>query len=167
MTRHLVQDERGAVTADWITLSAGIVLLGIMVAFSVMNNSAGYLMSEFEDLNDRFAEDSEALRLSSAPGDESSAAAANAAAAMDAALNLGGANTSGIAIGAAGAAAEAADEDDDGPIIETAIETAPPPVSASAAARDAASTAVIRNRARAAQPSEQVNPGAGVPAGAE
>ncbi len=167
MTRHLVQDERGAVTADWITLSAGIVLLGIMVAFSVMNNSAGYLMSEFDDLNDRFAQDSEALRLSSAPGDESSAAAANAAAAMDAAISLGAANTTGVSIGAASAAAEAGDEDDNGPIIETAIETAPPPVSASGAAREAASTAAIRNRSRAAKPSERANPGAGVPTGSE
>ena len=54
MRRFVFQDEVGAVTADWITLTVGIVVLGLMVAFSVMN-STGYLMSEFDDLNDRFA----------------------------------------------------------------------------------------------------------------
>ena len=54
MNRLVLNDEAGAVTADWITLSAGIILLGVMVVFSVMN-SAGYLMSEFDDLNSRYA----------------------------------------------------------------------------------------------------------------
>lgn len=54
MKRLMLHDEVGSVTADWITLTAGIVLLGLMVAFSIMN-SAGYLMSEFDDLNSRFA----------------------------------------------------------------------------------------------------------------
>ncbi len=49
--RRLLCDEIGAVTIDWVTLTAGIVLLGIIVVFSVMENSAGYLMAEFEILN--------------------------------------------------------------------------------------------------------------------
>ncbi len=57
MSRIFLNDERGAVMVDWITLTAGIVLLGIMVVFSVMNNSAGYLMDEFEELNARYAAD--------------------------------------------------------------------------------------------------------------
>ena len=50
-------DERGAITIDWITLTAGILLLGIMVVYSIMNNSASYLMDEFEELNEQYAAD--------------------------------------------------------------------------------------------------------------
>ena len=50
-------DEGGAVTVDWIVLSAGIVILGIVVAFSVMENSSGYLLDEFEALNKKYSED--------------------------------------------------------------------------------------------------------------
>ena len=57
MNRLLLTDERGAVTIDWVTLTAGILLLGIMVVYSVMSNSAGYLMDEFEDLNAQYAAD--------------------------------------------------------------------------------------------------------------
>jgi hypothetical protein len=53
----LLNDERGAVTVDWVTLTAGILLLGIMVVYSVMKDSAGYLMDEFEVLNARYAAD--------------------------------------------------------------------------------------------------------------
>ncbi|NIP75353.1 MAG: hypothetical protein GTN90_04945, partial [Xanthomonadales bacterium] len=73
-------------------------------------------MAEFEDLNDRFAQDSQAIQVSST--DESSAAAANAAAAMDAARSLGGsgASASGIAIGSSGIDAIAAEEVAEPPI---------------------------------------------------
>jgi hypothetical protein len=54
MRRHFLNDERGAVTTDWVALSAGILLLGIMVVYSVMENSAGYLLDEFEQLNDEY-----------------------------------------------------------------------------------------------------------------
>ncbi len=57
MYRLLLNDERGAVTIDWVTLTAGILLLGIMIVYSVMNDSAGYLMDEFEDLNAQYAAD--------------------------------------------------------------------------------------------------------------
>ena len=57
MIRFLLHDERGAVTIDWVTLTAGILLFGIMIVYTVMNDSAGYLMDEFEDLNARYEAD--------------------------------------------------------------------------------------------------------------
>jgi hypothetical protein len=54
MVRLFADDERGAVTADWVTLTAGILVLGIVVVYSVMGNSAGYLMDEFDNLNKKF-----------------------------------------------------------------------------------------------------------------
>ena len=57
MNRFLLNDERGAITIDWVTLTAGILLLGIMVVYTVMNDSAGYLMDEFEELNERYEAD--------------------------------------------------------------------------------------------------------------
>jgi len=57
MYRLLLNDERGAVTIDWVTLTAGILLFGIMIVYSVMNDSAGYLMDEFETLNARYSAD--------------------------------------------------------------------------------------------------------------
>jgi hypothetical protein len=51
MIKLFAHDERGAVTIDWVTLSAGILLMGIMVVYSVMGNSAGYLMEGFDALN--------------------------------------------------------------------------------------------------------------------
>ncbi len=59
--RTLISDDRGAVTTDWVALTAGILLLGIIVVMSVMENSAGYLMSEFEELNERYKEDGVAV----------------------------------------------------------------------------------------------------------
>jgi hypothetical protein len=41
MCRLFLNDERGAVTIDWVTLSAGILLFAIVVVFAVMGNSAG------------------------------------------------------------------------------------------------------------------------------
>ncbi len=54
MSRLLLNDERGAATTDWVTLSAGILLLGIVVVYSVMSDPAGYLMDEFEQLNNEY-----------------------------------------------------------------------------------------------------------------
>ena len=57
MNRLLLNDERGAVTVDWVTLTAGVLLFGIMVIYTVMNDSAGYLMDEFEVLNAQYSAD--------------------------------------------------------------------------------------------------------------
>ena len=54
MIRLLLNDERGAITVDWITLTAGILLLGTMIVYTVMNDSAGYLMDQFEEMNERY-----------------------------------------------------------------------------------------------------------------
>lgn len=55
--RRFVHDDSGAVTTDWVALTAGILLLGIIVVMSVMENSAGYLMDEFDTLNEQFSKD--------------------------------------------------------------------------------------------------------------
>ena len=57
MYRLLLSDERGAVTVDWVTVTAGILLFGILVVYTVMGDSAGYLMDEFEVLNAKYAAD--------------------------------------------------------------------------------------------------------------
>jgi hypothetical protein len=50
----LLNDEGGAITIDWVALGAGIILLAIFVVYSVMENSAGYLLDEFEQLNKEY-----------------------------------------------------------------------------------------------------------------
>ena len=59
--RLIREDEAGAVTTDWVALTAGILLLGLIVTMSVMGNSGGYLMDEFESLNQEYKEDAMAL----------------------------------------------------------------------------------------------------------
>ena len=54
MSRLFLNDESGAVTTDWVALSAGILVLAIIVVYSVMENSAGYLLDEFEELNSEY-----------------------------------------------------------------------------------------------------------------
>ena len=50
MYRLLLNDERGAVTIYWVTLTAGILLLDIMTVYTLIHDSAGYLMDEFDTL---------------------------------------------------------------------------------------------------------------------
>jgi Flp pilus assembly pilin Flp len=64
MIRLFVDDERGAVSIDWVTLTAGIVVLGMLVVYSVMGNSAGYLMDEFEGMNEQFATSADEIAAS-------------------------------------------------------------------------------------------------------
>jgi hypothetical protein len=54
MGRLFLNDQRGAVTADWLALATGIIFLAIFVVFSVLGNSAGYLLDEFEQLNNEY-----------------------------------------------------------------------------------------------------------------
>ena len=44
MTKFLI-DETGAVTIDWVALTAGILLLGIMVIYAIFNNGVANLVS--------------------------------------------------------------------------------------------------------------------------
>lgn len=42
-------DERAAVTVDWVALTAGILLLGIMVIYAIFNNGVSSLVTSIED----------------------------------------------------------------------------------------------------------------------
>ena len=45
MTKFLnfLRDESGAVTIDWVALTAGILLLGITLVYAIFNNGVGDL----------------------------------------------------------------------------------------------------------------------------
>ena len=57
MGREFVADDRGAASTDWVALTAGILILGVIVVISVMSNSSGYLMDEFDELNRQYEQD--------------------------------------------------------------------------------------------------------------
>ena len=40
-----LSDDAGAVTIDWVALTAGILLLGIMVVYAIFNNGVQTLVS--------------------------------------------------------------------------------------------------------------------------
>ena len=40
-----LNDDAGAVTIDWVALTAGILLLGIMVVYAIFNNGVANLVS--------------------------------------------------------------------------------------------------------------------------
>ena len=40
-----LSDDAGAVTIDWVALTAGILLLGIMVVYAIFNNGVASLVS--------------------------------------------------------------------------------------------------------------------------
>jgi hypothetical protein len=40
-----VSDDAGAVTIDWVALTAGILLLGIMVVYAIFNNGVAGLVN--------------------------------------------------------------------------------------------------------------------------
>ncbi len=40
-----LSDDAGAVTIDWVALTAGILLLGIMVVYAIFNNGVSTLVS--------------------------------------------------------------------------------------------------------------------------
>lgn len=41
-----LSDDAGAVTIDWVALTAGILLLGILVVYSIFNNGVSSLVSK-------------------------------------------------------------------------------------------------------------------------
>ena len=55
----LKNDERGAITVDWVALTAGILLLGIIVVYGIMNDSADNLFSQFDLLNENYKANAE------------------------------------------------------------------------------------------------------------
>ena len=42
---QFLNDDAGAVTIDWVALTAGILLLGIMVVYAIFNNGVASLVS--------------------------------------------------------------------------------------------------------------------------
>jgi hypothetical protein len=42
---QFLADDAGAVTIDWVALTAGILLLGIMVVYAIFNNGVASLVS--------------------------------------------------------------------------------------------------------------------------
>ena len=42
---QFLNDDTGAVTIDWVALTAGILLLGIMVIYAIFNNGVASLVS--------------------------------------------------------------------------------------------------------------------------
>lgn len=69
MIEVLFRDERGAVSVDWVTLTFGILLLVVMVVYTIMNDSAGYLLEEFEILNAQYEADADSVSALSASPD--------------------------------------------------------------------------------------------------
>ena len=45
MYEVFLHDESGAVTIDWVAITSGILLLGIMVVYAVFNNGVSSLVS--------------------------------------------------------------------------------------------------------------------------
>ena len=43
MFTKFLRDESGAVTIDWVALTAGILLLGITLVYAIFNNGVGSL----------------------------------------------------------------------------------------------------------------------------
>ena len=43
---HFLRDDAGAVTIDWVALTAGILLLGIMVVYAIFNNGVSSLVDK-------------------------------------------------------------------------------------------------------------------------
>lgn len=41
-----LSEDAGAVTIDWVALTAGILLLGIMVVYAIFNNGVSSLVSQ-------------------------------------------------------------------------------------------------------------------------
>ena len=67
MFEVLFRDERGAVSIDWVTLTVGILLFVVMAVYTIMNDSAGYLLDEFEILNAQYEADADSVSALSAP----------------------------------------------------------------------------------------------------
>ncbi len=44
-----LSDDAGAVTIDWVALTAGILLLGIMVVYAIFNNGVSVLVSNVNE----------------------------------------------------------------------------------------------------------------------
>lgn len=52
--KKLLLDQTGAVTVDWVALSASILLLGIIVVYSIFNTSADSMTDLFNAVDEEF-----------------------------------------------------------------------------------------------------------------
>ncbi len=52
--KKFLKNEVGAVTVDWIALTAAILLLGMIVIYSVFNNSADSMTDLFNTVDEEF-----------------------------------------------------------------------------------------------------------------
>lgn len=46
---RLLRDDTGAVTVDWVALTAGVIVVGIIVVFSIFNKGVFPLVSQSND----------------------------------------------------------------------------------------------------------------------
>jgi hypothetical protein len=51
----IVTDDRGAVATDWVALTAGIIVLGMVVAFTVLGRSDQLVQNTFDALDAQLA----------------------------------------------------------------------------------------------------------------
>lgn len=47
--KMFLSDDAGAVTIDWVALTAGILLLGIMVVYAIFNNGVSSLVTKINN----------------------------------------------------------------------------------------------------------------------
>ena len=47
--KAFVLDERAAVTVDWVALTAGVLLLGLMVIYAIFNNGVSSVVTSIDD----------------------------------------------------------------------------------------------------------------------
>lgn len=48
MFSYFLSDEAGAVTIDWVALTAGVLLLGILVVYTIFKNGVSPLVSQID-----------------------------------------------------------------------------------------------------------------------
>lgn len=46
---HFLSDDAGAVTIDWVALTAGILLLGIAVIYAIFNTGVASVVNQIND----------------------------------------------------------------------------------------------------------------------
>lgn len=61
--KRFFADEQGAATVDWVALTAGVLLAGIMVVYAIFNNGVSSLVV---DVNDTLATTSIAVDIGTA-----------------------------------------------------------------------------------------------------
>lgn len=64
MFTKFLRDESGAVTIDWVALTAGILLLGITLVYAIFNNGVGDLAKQ---INSNLASAADNVETGDAP----------------------------------------------------------------------------------------------------